>query len=384
MSTSTFLHLPACPSVLVASDSTALLRQIPHGATVVVDRTVLHAHPRIGRDMQTRAAGIVGLDTDRRFDLLVEEVLHVRERDSVRDLVAIGGGTVMDAVKLAAIIPVWARPVWRARLNNGLGRVGAPREWRSSLPVVCIPTTLGTSSETNGAAVFRTSDGFSLVQGPTLVPRQAFVLEPLLGSLTQAQRRQGTWEILMRALGPFVWGPGALSHADEAAAAVIRSAIKVLHSRDPIPDSSLTGLVVLGAETQRGIVNTGRAAFSYPLWPVANEIAHVGGVSKMAALLAGLPGWVELLRASPEFGSIDRLREILSYSGATIDWLVSTAQEDAGDTAWLRHVHPPEVLTRLERRWIPIGFPRVFATKTAVGLVLEEARAGTRVLAPAR
>lgn len=370
MSAPAFVHLPACPAVTVTPTTRVLAHQLPVAPTVVLDGAVAAGHPGLVEELGARNAKLLTLDAGRRFDLLVGDVLDARAAGEVRELVAVGGGTVMDAVKLAATIPSWARDVWTLRLDNGLGRVGVPREWRSSVPVVCVPTTLGTSSETNGAAVFRTADGFSLVQGPALVPQRAFVSGELLASLTQAQRRQGVWEILMRALGPYVWGPGALGYADTSAVAVVHSLVPTLMRAGPVHDEELCDLVVLGAETQRSTVNVGRSVYSHPLWALANELAHLGRVSKMSAVLAAIPGWVHLLRAGPRFGLIDRLAECLEAAGLGVEEFTELARQDADHVGWLSDIDPGELVARMERRWRPMGYPEAFAEPWTVRTVL--------------
>lgn len=102
-------------------------------------------------------------DADMVFRLAEE--IHASQADFVA---AVGGGSVMDAAKLA----VAAQDGWRPLVGSGTAAPG-----KRSVPLICIPTTSGTGSEVSpNALLVDTGTGKkTAVVSPWLVPDAAFV-----------------------------------------------------------------------------------------------------------------------------------------------------------------------------------------------------------------
>ena len=110
----------------------------------------------------------------------VEEGFIVAKENNVQWLVAIGGGSVMDAAKAIGVRMVRNRPIKKMR---GLLKVLKPIP-----PLVCIPTTCGTGSETTVASVLSdpaTKEKFA-ISDPSLFPHTAILDPALLDSLPRS------------------------------------------------------------------------------------------------------------------------------------------------------------------------------------------------------
>jgi alcohol dehydrogenase len=107
----------------------------------------------------------------------VEEGYRIAFDHQVEWLVAIGGGSVMDAAKAIGVRMVRKTPIKKLK---GLLKVLKPIP-----PLVCIPTTAGTGSETTVASVLsdpQTKEKFA-ISDPSLFPHTAILDPTLLNTL---------------------------------------------------------------------------------------------------------------------------------------------------------------------------------------------------------
>jgi hypothetical protein len=167
-------------------------------------RSLVVADARAGRGIPTgdSLAHVVELDA---AAVGVESVAtlarHVRE-DRPDLVVAIGGGTIIDAAKLAALaasgtalFEYAVEHAERSALTFLPARTTPPMEFAA------VPTTPGTSSETNAVAILKNAHGYRLVVGRQLHARHAILDAENLMSLTQSAMREGCLEALLRTAG---------------------------------------------------------------------------------------------------------------------------------------------------------------------------------------
>jgi len=81
----------------------------------------------------------------------VQKAASEAQRVGADVFVALGGGSAMDTAKAAAIAIRHPEPLWEYTTVGTIGKEGL----RSALPVVAVPTTSGTGSETTPYAVIR-------------------------------------------------------------------------------------------------------------------------------------------------------------------------------------------------------------------------------------
>ncbi|MFB4352807.1 daptide-type RiPP biosynthesis dehydogenase [Microbacterium sp. LS_15] len=214
---------------------------------------------------------------------LVEIAAHVAIRRP-EVVLAVGGGTVLDAAKLAALSLLPERI-----LDFAVER--ASREALTFLPdvpppvdIVAVPTTIGTSSETNGVGILTNDQGHRLVIGRALVPRHALLDPENLSTLPAASVREGALEAFLRLAGAST-SPRRSARARADAVAIARA---ILEAGDQQVDSSDTRLRLarLSAATQRTAALRGHDRYAPRHWYVANEVAFVLGARKMAATAA--------------------------------------------------------------------------------------------------
>ncbi|WP_136024951.1 daptide-type RiPP biosynthesis dehydogenase [Microbacterium sp. K27] len=230
----------------------------------------------------------------------------VRRSPSV--IVAVGGGTVLDASKIAALALARGRV-----FDFAIGH--ASRSALTLLPhalppvdIIAVPTTLGTSSETNSVGVLKNDSGYRLIVGLALRPRHAIIDPGNLASLTHAAVREGALEAFLRVAGASTSSRRSARQNRDAVAlgrAVLDSA-----TRDPDSRGGRMRLARLSAATQRSAALRGPDPYSARHWYAANEIAFVLGVRKIIATAAVIGAvWRRICAGDVRWGDRQSLQE---------------------------------------------------------------------------
>ena len=227
--------------------------------------------------------------------------------DAVRDqgadlVVAVGGGSVMDSAKVAALAVRQPSVLCDGWEDPGGLLVPVLRASRRALPCIAAPATIGTGSEVSPSASVRTVDTKKLVVHAGLRPTVA-VLDPAATATTpRSLIVEGALEILLRSVGPLVGESHAEPFSDRVAAAVARQVIhdgELVSTRSGASDDEEIAarhrLALASAHTHTGWLLAGRDSFGHKLWYLANETAVALGVTKMQATAALLPNYLNYL-----------------------------------------------------------------------------------------
>lgn len=230
--------------------------------------------------------------------------------------VALGGGTVMDLVRLAAL----------AAADPAADGFGAPADGPTVLPTravnptVCIPTTIGTAAEVSAVAVRTGPGGTAMIVSPGL-RSAAVVLDPALtGTLPTAALGAGLVEPWARVCVPAIAG-SRLRFQDGLAAGM---GATILDLGEELAGHRAAGTAADGGwraaaalasiQTHLGLLALGRAPAGHVLWPLATEVVRATGLPKPTALAALIPAWLRGIATGavgPDWGTPDRARAIL-------------------------------------------------------------------------
>ncbi len=289
-------------------------------SVLLIDARVHERHPEVsararrafvfepGRESQ--AAVIERLRTDIRSSAPRD---HIARQAWCPEIVAIGGGAVIDAAKLLRLRLLSPSTFHASRHGASLHGVSVlpTHAMRGAPRLTAIPTTLGTGSEASAVACLQESGAGArrLVVGEELRP-DAVVLDALLTRTLDADAvREGAAEILLRLLGAYV-GSASRDLPDRAAEALVaRTAVLAAYGvRHGFDDAVREGLAVASTETHGGWALVGRAPFAAKHWYLANELSSMAQLPKVPVTLALLPAiWGRILKGDERLGSAERL-----------------------------------------------------------------------------
>ncbi|MFD7534446.1 daptide-type RiPP biosynthesis dehydogenase [Streptomyces sp. NPDC059819] len=233
-------------------------------------------------------------------------------------VVGVGGGSLLDRAKLATLIRTG--PDVRARLTVAQrgGLVLLPPARARTVPLVAVPTTLGTGSEVSGVVCLASPRGKRLVLGAGLRP-QAAVLDPLAtATLPLDLLAEGVLEALFRATGPYVGDLRDLPTEDALVEAAVVRLTRLGHEvaratrAGHRPDGRLRADIArLSGHTHAEWMHQGREPYAVKGWLLANELSSALGVRKMTAVAALLPPlWRAVADGDERLGSARRLLRV--------------------------------------------------------------------------
>ncbi len=399
------------PAVRVIAGAERLSgRRTARNATMILDPAVPGApiHRRT-HDLMSRR-GWRTTDETLRGPGDVDAVLALADRLADADLVvAIGGGTVIDQVKIASAV------AGSARLRAGLtaptrsGLITAAIGTFRPAPLIAVPTTLGTGSEVSAVAALRYPTTKRLVAGLALVPDAAVVDPVATLGLPAWMVAEAAFEVLCRLMYPYVCAgrevPGQDRLTEAAAGQLIRLGFDVDHLRRsarPIPSHIRTELAALSGFSQSWWMGRFDEPFSAKPWLIANELSSFTGVRKMTAVTAILPEVsARITRGDERLGSAARLHRLWRLLHALAP-IPLPADPAAGITALMHRwrvagdirldvADVPVLARRISRAW-GAGLPMLAGLRTedltdllaaALTRPRELAEAATELSAPA-
>lgn len=249
----------------------------------------------------------------------LESVTALAERLRESELVvAVGGGTILDQAKLAVLLG--SHPAVRDRLavRHRSGLVLLPAEAEPRIPVVTVPTTVGTGSELSGGACLSTAQGKRLVLGSGLQPDVA-VLDPVATSTLPVELlAEGVLEVLFRVAGMYTGDPQELPTEDAFVLTLVdrmvRLGTELARTRRAglAPGDQLRlEIAKLSGVSHSQWFNLGRDPCACKGWYLGNELSSGLGRRKMTAAAAVLgPLWQRVVEGDARWGSAPRLHRL--------------------------------------------------------------------------
>lgn len=270
-------------------------------AVVVVDDRLASLAEGMGRPVD-----VVPIDCGS-MDAAAVEALAGRLRASQPQvIVAIGGGTVLDAVAVAALGAASPAPLsWALERARCVAVVVLPAPAAAAPDVIAIPTTVGTSAESNSVAIVRTAHGYRLLVGDALRPRHAVLDADHYATLDATDVRAGCLEALLRLAGA---STAARAHPRAHAHAVALARALLALGDGHLDPAARLRIARCSAATQRSAALRGRDPFSPRHWYLANEVSFVARTTKMRATASVVSGvWQRIEDGDTRWGSLPPL-----------------------------------------------------------------------------
>ena len=253
----------------------------------------------------------------------VQAGVEAFRRSGADAIVAIGGGSAMDASKMIAALV--ALPEGSERKLGGLFQVTLRKGLRKLPPLYAIPTTAGTGSETTIVAVVsdpKTHAKYTVMDFP-LLPKRVFLDADLTRTLPARVTAQSGMDALVHAVEAYVNGYMATAETRHQA----RQATEMIFRY--LPRAYADGADLEARDKMLTTAFLAGQAFGRATVGYAHSIAHaVGGLTGMAhGELTGicLPPLLEWYGAA----AVPRLAELADTIGCTTPEMNDTAKARA-------------------------------------------------------
>ncbi|MDR3359406.1 MAG: iron-containing alcohol dehydrogenase, partial [Bifidobacteriaceae bacterium] len=212
-------------------------------------------------------------------------------------LLVVGGGTVLDTARLAALsLRLGVRaPIFFSRGRQGLLPVPDRLIGPAAVgQMIAVPTTLGTGAETSAVACLLVGDRRRLVMAEALRADVARYFPNCYSTLPGHLIADAILEVVLRVIGPYVVNDAG--PADAAAACALRRVDRISEAARTHDPTALAELARLSGETHSPAFSQGRQPFAAPLWYIANELSAATGTSKMHAHRQLLAPWLDAVK----------------------------------------------------------------------------------------
>lgn len=271
-------------------------------ALVIVDSSIT-APEVTGRAVRTMTVDARSIDVAA-VVAIADEI--VRRQPTV--IVVVGGGSVLDASKIAALALAPGRMLDFAIEHASISALTFLPDAPPPVDIVAVPTTLGTSSETNSVGILKNGSGYRLIVGRSLRPRHAIIDPRNLITLSPAAVREGAMEALLRLAGASTSSRRSARGRGDAVA--LGRALLETTTREDASAASRLRLARLSAATQRTAALKGEDPYSARHWYIANEVSFALQVRKMVATAAVIAAvWRRVGAGDVRWGDRDSLEE---------------------------------------------------------------------------
>lgn len=270
-----------------------------------IHRTVRHAVA--GR---TVTEHLVGTETD------LDAVTSTAERLGKDSMVlGVGGGRVIDRVKLATLAASDPACAGVLASPQRCGFVMLSDRARRHLPLIVVPTTLGTGAESSRTACLRVGPSKRLVHGGALRPDVAVLDPAATATLPSWLVVEGALEALIRVCSYYVGHHGHRGGSDRRAEELVAELVSLasvataqVADGGTVSASVRARIGLISSRSQDDDLHEGLAPFSDKCWPLANELSSATGVRKLTAMAALTPElWRRVLDGKACWGSAERL-----------------------------------------------------------------------------
>lgn len=184
----------------------------------------------------------------------VKEGARKAKEEKVDAIIAVGGGSVIDASKIIALQARTDEDIWDLEINKrGVSSV-AP------LPLGAIVTATGTGSEMNGGAVITNEETKQKNGLFASAPSFAFLDYDIIKTLPRKQVLSGAFDTLSHAMETYFGTSSTLNPSDDIALSVMRNTVDNINVviNDYLDKEARSNLAWDSAMAENGILKIGR------------------------------------------------------------------------------------------------------------------------------
>ncbi|WP_085442004.1 iron-containing alcohol dehydrogenase [Magnetofaba australis] len=297
-------------------------------------------------------------------------------REAQCDLViALGGGSAMDAAKVMAAAALEQRDPWEMMAHNPAGY----RPPAQALPIITVPTLAATGSEMNNGAVISDPEAKvkTFVQAACLYPHSAIVDPELTVSVPTDQTAYGVCDLITHVTEGYFNGADATPLQDRFAEGVILTAMthgpKAVANGDDIEARAQVQWASVAA--LNGWVQAGANPAGFPVHMIEHTLSAHHNITHGAGLAVVNPAWMRFAARhnTPKF--VQFAERIFGLSSNGPDDLDCALAGIDRFEAFLREIGCP---TRLSEVGIGAELLDRYAADTLTGIVAYQGKLGGR------
>ena len=261
-------------------------------------------------------------------------------------IIALGGGSTMDAAKVMAAAYYYDGDPWDM-ISHGQPQPHVPTR---ALPVITVPTLAATGSEMNMGAVISNEETTekSFVQAPCLYPKVALVDPELMLSVPRDQTAFGVCDLLTHVTEAYFNGVDATPIQDRFAEGVILTAMEWgpkavadgqdLEARTQVQWASIVAL--------NGWVNAGTNA-GFPVHIIEHTLSAYHDITHAAGLAVINPSWMRFAARHRVYKFVQFAERIFCLTASSADDLDCALQGIDRFEDFLKRIGCPTRLSEL-------------------------------------
>lgn len=222
---------------------------------------------------------------------IVREGINLTKKDKIQIIIAVGGGSVIDAAKAIAAGALVDHDVWEF-FDSG-------KRPKIALPIIAIPTVAASGSEINGGTVITNQDTREKIGigSPCLNPKVA-ILDPYLTlSLPTDYTFYGIVDMFSHVFEPYFNGElNSLEIQDNLAEAMMLSIINI--SKRFLADAqdveNRTDLLWASTLSFHPLLFVGRGKIAFEIHIIAHAIGGLYNIPHGVSVALVIPAWIRL------------------------------------------------------------------------------------------
>ncbi len=232
----------------------------------------------------------------------VDEAAEIGIKEKCDFVIGLGGGSVMDAAKGAAIVLKSGGNLWDYVALPGK----KAKQIDEVAPIMLIPTLAATGSEGNPAAVFtnsKTQQKTAIYNPLKLYPKVSIVDPSLTLTVPPKQTAEGIIDIIMHVLEEYLTGDTDCDLQDRISEGIILTCIENAQKviQNPEDKKARTNISLASTVALHGLPNAGRAG-AWVVHPIEHAISGIyDNIAHGSGIAAILPSYLRFLgKVKPE------------------------------------------------------------------------------------
>ncbi|WP_027417902.1 iron-containing alcohol dehydrogenase [Aneurinibacillus terranovensis] len=228
----------------------------------------------------------------------IDEGGRIAREENCELILALGGGSAMDASKAIATVALSGRPIHEYIRGNKTGKWKELLPIQEALPIITIPTLAATGSEANSGAVITNweTKEKSGIGGPALFPKVALLDPELTYTVSAGYTADGAADMFTHLYEGYMTGDEQANVQDELTEGLMRNTIIYAPKALAHPEDYEARAHLLWTSTLAliGIANAGRGG-SFPVHAIEHTLSAHYDISHGRGLAILTPAYFELI-----------------------------------------------------------------------------------------